>query len=480
LNTHCDWVNYAILERRSNLGGTWDFFKYPGIRSDSDMYTFGFSWKIWKTSKPIATGEEIMTYLTEAANEQGIMDKIMFNTDVKKAEWVSKNNCWYLTTTKGTTFSCNMLFGCTGYYSYENPYRPTFPGEENFTGTIIHPQKWNEESDNIIVDKKVAIIGSGATAVTILPNIADKTNHVTMIQRTPTYIVARPEVDPIAKFLSDWLPQTLALKLNRWKIVLLSTLFFQYCVNFPERAKNYVRNNMWNNVKDSDMTKEEFDKHFTPPYNPWDQRLCLTPAADFFGAINEGKASIVTGHIEKFTDKGIKLKDGDLVEADVVICATGLTLQQNFPFSTIDVIIDGNPYKASEKMIYKGVMLSDVPNFSFIIGYTNASWTLKADIAALFFTKLLNYMKKNKLGTVYPKISDEYHEVGSCNLGLQSGYISRAADTMPKQGNKYPWKVGMNYILDLISLWWYGIEDKESLKFFSQQYIESDCSKKQE
>jgi len=465
LKKYCNWAKYAILERRSNLGGTWDLMKYPGIRSDSDMYTYGFSWKIWKSAKPISIGEDILAYLTEAAKEQGIIEKIMFDTDVRKAEWLSKDSCWYLTTSKGTQFSCNMLFGCTGYYSYENPYRPIFPGENNFSGPIIHPQQWNDEADNQIIDKKVAIIGSGATAVTILPNISHKTKHVTMIQRTPTYIVAIPEVDPLANFLLKWLPQNLALVLNRWKAVLYGAYFFQFCKMFPERSKKLIKKAMWEAVKGG-MSKEDFHKNFTPPYNPWDQRLCLTPGADFFDSIKEGKASVVTGHIEQLTDRGVELKGGKFVEADLIISATGLTLQQNFPFSTMEVTIDGDLYKAPDKMIYKGVMLSDVPNFSFIMGYTNASWTLKADIACIYFTKLLNYMKKNNFGTVCPRVTEGYHHEGSSSLGLTSGYVSRAANVMPKEGNKHPWKLRMNYILDLVSLWWNGIEDKEGLKFF--------------
>jgi len=237
LQEHCPWASYAILERRANLGGTWDLFKYPGIRSDSDMYTFGFSWKIWNATHPIATGKEILDYLKEAVEEQGIINKITFNTDIQSADWVSEENMWHLTTTTGRKYTCNFLFGCTGYYSYENPNAPSFPKQEDFSGKIILPQKWTSEDDDLVVGAKVAMIGSGATAVTILPNIADKAAHVTQIQRTPTYVAAKPAVDPWAKFFKDWLPEGIATRINRWKAVILGYVFYHYCVRFPERAK---------------------------------------------------------------------------------------------------------------------------------------------------------------------------------------------------------------------------------------------------
>jgi len=462
LQEYSKWASYAILERRSNLGGTWDFFKYPGIRSDSDMYTFGFSWKIWKSAKPIAPAEDILEYLKEAAEEQDIMKNIKFNTDIASAAWKSEDNRWHLTTTSSKKYSCNVLFGCSGYYSYETPYEPTFPGQEKFPGPIVHPQKWTEEHDKQIVDAKVAIIGSGATAVTILPNITDSASHVTLIQRTPTYIAGKPEVDPVAKFFNDWLPQGLAVRLNRWKAVLLGSLFYQFCVRYPDRAKKLIKSGMYNEVK-SVMSEEEFDKHFTPPYNPWEQRFCLAPGGDFFAPLREGKASIVTGHIDTFTEKGIKMKSGESIEADFIISATGLTMQQNFPFSTIKVTIDGTPYKASDHLLYNSMMVSDVPNFAFIVGYTNASWTLKADIAALYFTKLLNYMRDNTIAKVVPK-DDGGVKRENFTGGLTSGYFLRSGNVMPKQGDKFPWKGGVNYILDLIQMTFGGFT-KDCLEF---------------
>jgi len=403
-----------------------------------------------------------LEYLKEAAEEQDIMKNIKFNTDITSAAWESENNRWHLTTTSGKKYSCNVLFGCSGYYSYETPFMPTFPGQEKFPGPIVHPQKWTKEHDKKIVGAKVAIIGSGATAVTILPNITDTASHVTLVQRTPTYIAGKPEVDPIAKFFNDWLPQGLAVRLNRWKAVLLGSLFYQYCIRYPERAKKLIKAGMFNEVK-SVMSEEEFDKHFTPPYNPWEQRFCLAPGGDFFAPIRDGKASIVTGHIDTFTDKGIEMKGGEHVEADFIISATGLTMQQNFPFSTIKVTIDGKAYKAADHLLYNAMMVSDVPNFAFIVGYTNASWTLKADIAALYFTKLLNHMRDNNIAKVVPRENEDVKRENFTG-GLTSGYFLRSGNVMPKQGDKFPWKGGVNYILDLIQMTFGGIS-KECLEF---------------
>eukprot|EP00092_Neocalanus_flemingeri_P079833 GFUD01099496.1.p1 GENE.GFUD01099496.1~~GFUD01099496.1.p1 ORF type:complete len:514 (+),score=122.08 GFUD01099496.1:53-1543(+) len=464
LQEHCKWASYAILERRANLGGTWDFFNYPGIRSDSDMYTFGFYWKAWQSTKPISPGKDILVYLREAAEEQGILENINFNTDIETAAWVSADNRWHLTTTTGSRYSCNVLFGCTGYYSYETPFEPSFPGQEAFSGKIVHPQKWTKEYDELVVGAKVAIIGSGATAVTILPSIADVTSHVTMVQRTPSYIAALPEMDPWANFVNDWLPQNIAMRINKWKAYLQGALFYQYCTRYPDAAIKEIKAGMFAEVS-SVMDREEFDRHFTPPYNPWEQRLCLAPGGDFFRPIREGKATIVTGHIDHFTENGIQMKKGNHVEADLIISATGLTIQPNFPFSTIKVSINGEPYKASTHLIYNGIMISDVPNLAFIVGYTNASWTLKADIASMYFTKLLNYMRKNKITKVVPREDPEAnvkHE--NFSGGLSSGYFTRSGDILPKQGDKFPWKGGVNYILDLVQMTFGGFST-DSLEF---------------
>jgi len=467
LQQYCPWADYRILERRDNLGGTWDFFKYPGLRSDSDMYTFGFYWKHWQSAKPIAPAADILDYLKEAAEEQGITKHIIFNTDIQTANWLSSDNKWHLTTTKGAKYSCSVLLGCTGYYSYESPHEPTFPGQEHFLGKIVHPQNWTEDDDALIVGKKVALIGSGATAVTILPSITDIAEHVTLIQRTPSYIAAAPSVDTWAQWINTWLPSSIAVRVNRWKAVLLGALFYQYCVRYPENAKKWIMAGMYKQVR-SVMSKEQFKRHFTPPYNPWQQRFCLAPGGDFFAPIREGKATVVTGNIQQFTEHGIKMTDGEFVEAEFVISATGLTLQQNFPFSTIKVTIDGVEYKATDHMLYKSIMINDVPNFGCVLGYTNASWTLKADIACLYITKLLNYMRSHDMVKVVPKDDPDSGVVREVFTGgLSSGYFQRAGAVLPKQGDRNPWRGGANYILDLINLYFKGF-NKDCLEFQSE------------
>jgi len=461
LKNHCSWAKFAVLERRANLGGTWDFFKYPGLRSDSDMHTFGFSWKLWKSEKTLATAEEILNYLYEAVGEQDLKQYIRFNTDIRSAEWSTRDARWHLKTSDGIHYSCNLLFGCTGYYSYETPYRPKFPEEDSFKGPIIHPQEWTEEANEAIKGKKVAIIGSGATAVTILPNISDVASKVTMVQRTPSYIINDSlQMNKICKLIGSWFPERIATSINQWINIAFHTLFYKYCIQFPSHAKKVVKNYMWN-LMDGGMPKDEFDKNFTPPYNPWEQRLCMTPAADFFDAIKAKKASVATGNIERFTEDGIQLEGGDFVDADVIISATGLTLQPNFPFSTMAVTIDGVPYKSADRLVYKGIMLSDVPNFAFIFGYLNESWTLKADIGSIYFCKLLNHMRVNEYTIVRP----HENEADECSrqeidLVFTSGYLKRAAPHFPRQGTRYPWTwSATSYPNDLTNLMWNGVAD---------------------
>jgi len=468
IQQYCPWASFLILERRANLGGTWDFFKYPGIRSDSDMYTFGFSWKVWRSSFRLAAAEDILSYLNEAVDEQGLRDMIRLNTDIESAEFSSGDNRWHLTTTSGEKFSSSFLIGCMGYYSYETPYTPHLPGQENFKGKIVHPQQWTEECDELIKGAKVAMIGSGATAVTILPSITDVTEHVTLVQRSPSYVAALPRRDAVADFLKNWLPDELAVKINRWKQVLLGFLFYKWCTSFPEQASRYVKGLMQKQIGTS-MSQEEFDKNFTPPYSVWKQRFCVAPGGDFFKPIREGKASIKTGHIQTITETGLRMDDGTLVQADFIILATGLTLQQNLPFSTIKVSIDGKPYKASEHTIYNGTMLDEVPNFGFVFGYTNSSWTLKADIACNYFSQLLNYMRDNDIGRVSPKVPEDVLRT-AFNGGLSSGYISRGMNVVPKIGDKTPWNSGGgNYIADFFNL---------SVRAFSTQDLQLEKNNK--
>jgi len=453
LQKYNPWATYKVLERRSNLGGTWDLFRYPGIRSDSDMFTFGFSWKVWKSPKAIAPGEDILAYLTEAAKEHGIIDHIRFNTDIKTADWKSSDNQWHLVTTGGDKYTCRFLIGATGYYSYESPHIPHFPGQEDFKGTLVHPQFWKAHHDTEIVGKKVAIIGSGATAVTILPNISERVEHVTMVQRTPTYIGVKPDKDKILLFLSKIFPESLAAKINRWVASVLMVLIYNMCITFPNRAKKIVKGMMYGQLKGS-MSEDEFEKHFNPPYNPWEQRFCLAPEGDFFKALRTEKASVVTGHIEKFTENGVLMKDGSLVEADFIVVATGLTMGRNIPFSTITTKIDGEDYQPSKHLIYKGCMLEDIPNMGFVVGYTNASWTLKADIASMYFSNVLNYMNDNQIVKLTPREDKSVTVVRSpFNGGLSSSYLNRDAPYMPTTGDKGPWVNPNNYLYDLFQLW---------------------------
>jgi len=469
IQQYCPWASFLILERRANLGGTWDFFKYPGIRSDSDMYTFGFSWKVWRSSFRLASAEAILAYLNEAVDEQGLREMIKLNTNIETAEFSSQDNRWHLTTSQGEKFSCSFLIGCMGYYSYENPFTPHLPGQETFQGRIVHPQVWTEECDELIKGAKVAMIGSGATAVTILPCISDVVEQLTLVQRTPSYIAALPRRDAVADFLKKWLPEELAVKINRWKQVVLGFLFYKWCVTFPEKASSYVKGLMQKQIGTT-MTTEEFDKNFTPPYSVWKQRFCLAPGGDFFKPIREGKASIKTGHIQTLTETGIQMDDGSFVEADFIILATGLTLQQNLPFSTIKASIDGVPYKAVEHTIYNGTMLDQVPNFGFVFGYTNASWTLKADIACNYFTQLMNYMRDHDIGRVTASLPEDGNISRTFfNGGLTSGYISRASNVVPRIGDRPPWNSGGgNYLADFFNL---------SVKAFSTEDLKLEKNK---
>ena len=368
LQKHCPWATYRILENRSNLGGTWDLFKYPGIRSDSDMFTFGFSWKVWSSPGAIASGAEILAYLKEAAVENDILKHVDFDTDVKSAEWRSADNQWHLVATDGKLYKCNFLIGCTGYYSYDNPHLPYISGQENFKGLMVHPQMWQPEHSKEIVGKKVAIIGSGATAITLLPSISECVDHVTMVQRTPAYIAVRPREDPLLKTFGKIFPFDLATKLTRWITSVLIVLALKLCVHFPSISKRFVKWTMYRHLSGS-MSLKEFEKHFNPPYTPYQQRLCLAPQGDFFKSIKSGKASIATGHIDHLTERGIRMKDGSQVEADFIIMATGLTMSHNFPFSTMQTTIDGQQYKPNQHLIYKGCMLENIPNMAFIMGY---------------------------------------------------------------------------------------------------------------
>ncbi|MBS0274374.1 MAG: NAD(P)/FAD-dependent oxidoreductase [Proteobacteria bacterium] len=445
--------SYVILEGREAIGGTWDLFRYPGVRSDSDMFTLGYNFKPWREAKAIADGPSIRKYVRDTASENGIDKNIRFNHMVKRASWDSATARWTVEAEAGAQkqivrFTCNFLFMCSGYYSYKGGYDPEFAGRETFKGRIVHPQKWPGDLD--YKNKKVVVIGSGATAVTVVPEMAKDAAHVTMLQRSPTYMVSRPAEDASANWLRAHLPAMLAYQLIRWRNVLFGMYFFNKSRKKPKQVKHYL----------IDMLKKELPPdydvktHFTPSYNPWDQRLCLVPDSDFFQAIKNEKASVVTDHIEAFTPAGIKLKSGKELEADIIVTATGLKLEL---LGGLQVTVDGEARDLSKSMSYKGLMYSDVPNLASCFGYTNASWTLKCDLTCEFVTRLLNYMDRKGVQIATPRRDASVEEAPW--LDFSSGYVQRALEILPKQGAKKPWKLDQNYALDILTLRYSKIDD---------------------
>lgn len=461
LQTHCPGRSYAILEGREAIGGTWDLFRYPGVRSDSDMYTLGYSFRPWKQAKAIADGASILDYVRDTAREFGIDPHIRFRHRVKSANWSSTDARWTVEVERGVEgdtvrLSCNFLLMCSGYYSYAGGYTPDFPGIERFGGRVAHPQKWTPDID--YAGKRVVIIGSGATAVTLVPEMAKTAAHVTMLQRSPTYIVALPDEDPIANGLRKVLPAKTAYALTRWKNVMLAMAFYSACRKAPNSVAKLLRYG----VRRQLGPDFPIDPHFTPSYKPWDQRLCLVPNGDLFKAVRKGTASIVTDHIETFTERGIKLRSGAELEADLVVTATGLEL---VALGGITLQLDGQPVDVSKTMSYKGMMCSDVPNFAFTIGYTNASWTLKCDLTAEFVCRLLNHMAAHGYRQCTPRQRDPSITAAPL-LDFSSGYVLRAIDKFPKQGSRIPWKLYQNYAVDIVSLR-YGSLDDGALEFRS-------------
>jgi monooxygenase len=454
LQQKCPGKSFAILEGRDAIGGTWDLFRYPGIRSDSDMYTLGYSFKPWTEEKAIAAGSTILNYIRQTASDNNIEPHIRFNHRVKSASWSSKDARWTVEAERGeggerATFTCNFLFQCSGYYDYEQGYTPEFAGVESFKGQVIHPQKWTEDID--YKDKRVVVIGSGATAVTLVPEMAKDATHVTMLQRSPTYVVARPGSDELALKLRRRFGASVAYQLIRWRNVLFGMYFFQLCRRKPERAKQLLLGGVRLALgKDFDV-----EKHFTPTYNPWQQRLCLVPDGDLFRTIREGRASVVTYHIDRFTETGIRLKDGSELEADMVVTATGLNLKV---MGGVALTVDGKAIEPSQLMSYKGMMYSDVPNLATATGYTNASWTLKCDLTCEYVCRLINYMDKHGHRISVPRQTDPSVTEAPW-LDFTSGYVQRAVAKFPKQGSKRPWKLYQNYALDIVSLRFGKIDD---------------------
>lgn len=454
LQANCPDRTYAILERRDTIGGTWDLFRYPGIRSDSDMYTLGFSFRPWTDPQAIADGPSILQYLNETAVDHNIGHNIRFGHHVKRAAWSTAEAQWTVETAQTETpellrITCNFLFMCSGYYNYDAGYTPVFPGMEEFRGRVVHPQLWTEDID--YADQRVVVIGSGATAVTLVPAIAKTAAHVTMLQRSPSYIVAIPSEDPVANLLRRVLPSKLAYFVTRWKNVLLGAFIFWFCRRFPERAKSFIIGLVRKELgPDYDIAQ-----HFTPKYNPWQQRLCVAPNGDFFKAIKSDQASVVTDCIETFTERGIRLRSGSELEADLIVMATGLNLQL---LGGLEVVVDGKHIEISKGLTYKGVMLNDVPNMAMAIGYTNASWTLKCDLTCEYVCRLLNYMQSQGHDQCCPRQNDPDLELEPL-LDFTSGYIQRSIEALPKQGPKAPWKSYQNYMRDVWTVAYDSIED---------------------
>ena len=447
LQTQCPDKSFLILEGRDSIGGTWDLFKYPGIRSDSDMYTLGFSFRPWRDPKAIADGPSIMSYLRGAVEDDGLHDKIRFGRKVVKALWSSQEAQWELTvlntrSQQEETLTCGFVHMCTGYYNYEQGHRPAFPGEKNFKGPVIHPQFWPEDLD--YENKKIIVIGSGATAVTLVPAMAEKAAKVTMLQRSPTYIVSMPAENALANWARRNLPAKLAYGLTRWRNVLFSRLMFWYCRRFPERAKKLLLKG----VRAELPSGFDIEKHLTPHYNVWDQRVCLAPDGDFFTALRAGKADIVTDHIESFTKRGVKVASGAEIEADIIVSATGLDLQF---FGGVDIQVDNKAVLAKDTMTYKGMMFSGVPNFALSSGYTNASWTLKCDLTSAYVCRLLNHMDRKGYTQARPELDWADMEVAPL-LDFTSGYVVRKLEELPKQGTVTPWRLHQNYLLDIMML----------------------------
>ncbi len=441
--------SFAILESRDRLGGTWDLFRYPGIRSDSDMHTLGYRWRPWTKAKSIADGPSILSYLQETARENGVLERIRFGHRVQRADWSSADARWTVEaerTVDGRTetvrFSCRFLFSGAGYYRYDEGYTPHFEGRERFRGHIVHPQHWPEDLD--YAGKRVVVVGSGATAVTLVPALAEQASHVTMLQRSPTYIASLPGSDPIAAKLRQRLSPTATFSIVRWKNVLLQNLSYQFARRRPEKMKAFLR---------SGLEKElpagyDIDTHFTPTYDPWDQRLCVVPDGDLFREISRGRASVVTDHIDTFTETGIRLRSGEELEADVIVTATGLNM---LLFGGLRLSVDGEDVDLPSTLAYKGVMLSGVPNFAFAMGYTNASWTLKVDLTYEYLWRLIRHMDSAGLRAVVPQRNDA-SVTEQPFLDFAAGYVLRSIDDLPKQGSKAPWRLRMNYALDLITL----------------------------
>jgi monooxygenase len=430
----------AVLERRERLGGTWDLFRYPGIRSDSDMYSFGYKFRPWQDNKVLADGASIREYIADTAAQYGIDEKIHYGLKIVRADWSTLDSRWTVTalheaTGETRSYTCDFLVSCTGYYNYDAGYLPAFPGVEQFTGQCVHPQHWPEDLD--YTGKKVVVIGSGATAVTLVPTMAGDAEHVTMLQRSPSYIFSLPAFDKISAVLGRFLPQQWVYTLARKRNIAVQRQMYLACRRWPAQMRRFllwqVRRHLGPSV---DMS------HFTPKYMPWDERLCAVPDGNLFKVLASGAASVVTDEIDTFTPTGILLKSGRELEADIIVTATGLNVQM---LGGMELSVDGQARKLHDQMTYKGVLVENIPNLAWMFGYTNAPWTLKSDIAGAYLCRLFKHMYDNGHAVATPRdLEDSAMDVGMLDQ-LQSGYVQRAKNTLPRQGSRYPWKVLMHY-----------------------------------
>ena len=441
LQSMCPERSWAILEARSAMGGTWDLFRYPGIRSDSDMHTFGFGFRPWPNAKAISEAEEILAYLKDTAREYRIDERIRYGHKLLAADWSSKEACWTVRVQakEERILRCNFLLMCSGYYDYDRGYLPDFPGVERFTGKVVHPQFWTPDIQ--WQGKRVVVIGSGATAVTLVPSMAREAAHVTMLQRSPSWILSRPAIDPIGRQLQRFLPSGLAHRLTKAKNLAIGSWFYRMCRTNPERAGRGLLKMVRKQLPEG----YDVQKHFTPRYNPWEQRLCLVPNGDLFKSIRSGKAEVVTDQIETFTETGIRLKSGQELQADLVVSATGLELKF---MGGIALSIDGTPVDPRDSLPYKGLMLSGIPNLALVFGYTNASWTLRADLVNAFVGRLLQHMRASNTAWVVARPPVQTVPTAPW-VDFSSGYFQRALDRFPKQGEVAPWRTEQNYKRDV-------------------------------
>ena len=447
-----------ILESREASGGTWDLFRYPGIRSDSDMYTFGYGFKPWNDKSSIADGHKILRYIREAAAEYDVEQHIRYQHKVLSANWSSTNQRWLVTAELGDTgeqvsIDCQFIFSCSGYYDYDQGYTPEFAGIDKFKGQVVHAQHWPEKLN--YKDKRVVVIGSGATAVTLVPTMSKDTASLVMLQRSPTYIASVPKEQPLAEKLRKWLPDRWVFRLTRWSRVFFQIYLYQLSRKKPQQLKKLLLGR----VRQEMGPDYDVDTHFTPDYNPWDQRLCAVPDGDLFAAIREGRAEVVTDHIDHFNKEGIELKSGQQLDADIVVLATGLNLKFA---GGVQYSVDNRVLDFTEHFIFRGMMFSGLPNMAFTVGYTNSSWTLKADLTAKYVSRLLNKMTRRDYTSVTPRLKGEVEEVPL--LDFDAGYVLRSRESFPKQGNRLPWKNYQNYIRDFIGLG-LGRQNDDELEF---------------